>query len=256
MMQRGKHIKYTLDLLDNMEGHEFEYAVADLLRHNGFREVQVTQASNDYGIDILAKRKNTSYAIQCKRYSGNVGNKAVQEAGLGMDFYHCDAAAVITNSAYTKQAIKLAQVTGVRLWDRNYLAELIDNYFDDKETESSDFDYTISIPEKDLIKTETKCGKIQLEKGIYLENDKIHIGHDSYSFIGADKLRVFVLWSIWIILICSTLLFSFQPIIGIIGIICGIYLISYYKRIKNALDNYLRIRIKNKEKQPQAKSVR
>lgn len=98
MMQRGKHMKYTLDLLDNMEGHEFEYAVADLLRHNGFREVQVTQVSNDYGIDILAKRKNTSYAIQCKRYSGNVGNKAVQEAGLGMDFYHCDAAAVITNT--------------------------------------------------------------------------------------------------------------------------------------------------------------
>lgn len=64
MMQRGKHMKYTLDLLDNMEGHEFEYAVADLLRHNGFREVQVTQASNDYGIDILAKRKNTSYAMQ------------------------------------------------------------------------------------------------------------------------------------------------------------------------------------------------
>ena len=55
---------------------------------------------------------------------------------------------------------------------------------------------------------------------------------------------------------CSTLLFSFQPIIGIIGIIGGIYLISYYKRIKNALDNYLRIRIKNKEKQSQAKSVR
>lgn len=41
MMQRGKHMKYTLDLLDNMEGHEFEYAVADLLRHNGFREVQI-----------------------------------------------------------------------------------------------------------------------------------------------------------------------------------------------------------------------
>lgn len=36
MMQRGKHMKYTLDLLDNMEGHEFEYAVADLLRHNVF----------------------------------------------------------------------------------------------------------------------------------------------------------------------------------------------------------------------------
>ena len=63
-----------------------------------YQRPRTCQASNDYGIDILAKRKNTSYAIQCKRYSGNVGNKAVQETGLGMDFYHCDAAAVITNT--------------------------------------------------------------------------------------------------------------------------------------------------------------
>ena len=54
MMQRGKHMKYTLDLLDNMEGHEFEYAVADLLRHNGFREVQVTK-------DILEMLETRQY---------------------------------------------------------------------------------------------------------------------------------------------------------------------------------------------------
>lgn len=240
-------MKYTLDLLDKMEGHEFEYAVADLLRHNGFREVQVTQASNDYGIDILAKRKNTKYAIQCKRYSGNVGNKAVQEAGLGMDFYHCDAAAVITNSAYTRQAVKLAETTGVRLWDRNYLAELIDNYDEGDEAEYSSRDHAASVPERNLNKTENKDDKIQLEKGIYLQNDKIYIGRESYSFIGADKFRVFLLWSIWIILICSSLIYSLIPIMGIIGITGGVYLIFYYKRIKRALDNYLKIRIKNKK---------
>ena len=108
-------MNYTFDKLDQMEGHDFEYAIADLLRHNGYRDVQVTQGSGDYGIDILARRKNVKYAIQCKRYKKPVGVKAVQEAGLGTDFYHCDAAAVITNSSFTKQAQTLAQNTGVRL---------------------------------------------------------------------------------------------------------------------------------------------
>lgn len=40
-------MKYTIEELDVMEGHDFEHAVADLLRHNGYREVRVTQASGD-----------------------------------------------------------------------------------------------------------------------------------------------------------------------------------------------------------------
>lgn len=38
-------MRYTMAQLDNMEGHHFEYAVADLLFHNGWRGVEVTQGS-------------------------------------------------------------------------------------------------------------------------------------------------------------------------------------------------------------------
>lgn len=132
-------MKYSIELLDIMEGHDFEYAVADLLRHNGWKDVEVTQGSNDYGIDILARKGRTKYAIQCKRYNNTVGVKAVQEAGLGVDYYHYDAAAVITNSTFTKQAENIAGVTGVRLWGRDYLEELIANYddrYDDRHDKS------------------------------------------------------------------------------------------------------------------------
>lgn len=121
-------MRYTIEQLDAMEGHEFEHAVADLLFHNGWRDVEVTQGSGDYGIDILARRKSTRYAIQCKRYKSKVGNKAVQEAAAGTDYYHCDAAAVITNSTFTQQARNQADAAGVRLWDRKYLEDLLENY--------------------------------------------------------------------------------------------------------------------------------
>ena len=51
---------------DLLDGHEFEYYCADLLRKRGFKEVEVTKGSGDYGIDILAERDGVTYAIQCK----------------------------------------------------------------------------------------------------------------------------------------------------------------------------------------------
>lgn len=62
---------------DNMNGHEFEYFCADILKKNNFINVEVTQGSGDHGIDILAEKDDITYAIQCKCYSKDIGNAAV-----------------------------------------------------------------------------------------------------------------------------------------------------------------------------------
>ena len=67
------------DMFEDMEGHEFEYFCADLLKRNGFTEVEVTKGSGDYGADILAQKEGVTYAVQCKCYTGPVGVGAVQE---------------------------------------------------------------------------------------------------------------------------------------------------------------------------------
>ena len=36
--------------IDEMEGHRFEYFIAKVLRENGFKNVNVTKASGDYGV--------------------------------------------------------------------------------------------------------------------------------------------------------------------------------------------------------------
>ena len=91
-----------------MDGHEYEYACAQYLKRNGFTKVQVTKASGDQGIDIIAT-KGKKYGIQCKYYSGAVGNKAVQEAYAGANFYDCDKVIVMTNTTFTRAAIELAE---------------------------------------------------------------------------------------------------------------------------------------------------
>ena len=112
---------------DNMEGHDFEYYCAGILRNNGFSAVEVTQGSGDHGIDILAEKDGITYAIQCKCYSSNIGNAAVQQAHSGKSIYKRDIAVVLTNQYFTSQAKEDASELGVKLWDRDKLNEMIKN---------------------------------------------------------------------------------------------------------------------------------
>lgn len=110
--------------LDSMEGQEFEYYCANLLAANGFIEVEVTKGSGDYGIDILAEKDGVTYAIQCKRYTGLVGVKAIQEAYAGRDYYDRMVGAVMTNQYFTKPAAEAARKLKILMWDRDYIEYL------------------------------------------------------------------------------------------------------------------------------------
>ncbi len=114
------------NLLDEMEGREFEYFCADLLRNKGFMEVEVTKGSGDYGIDILAQKEGITYAIQCKCYQSPVGIKAIQEAYAGRDYYDCMVGAVLTNQYFTSPAVEAAKKLKILLWDRGYLESMME----------------------------------------------------------------------------------------------------------------------------------
>ena len=109
---------------DHMDGFDFEYYCADLLAANGFVDVKVTRSSGDYGVDILAEKDGVTYAIQCKRYTGLVGIKAVQEAYSGRDYYDRMVGAVLTYQYFTKSAVQAARKLKILLWDRDYLQSM------------------------------------------------------------------------------------------------------------------------------------
>ena len=115
----------SISHVDQMEGREFEFFCSDLLKANGFYQVEVTPGSGDQGVDILAKKDEVKYAIQCKCYSSPLGNSPIQEVHAGKSFYGCHVAVVITNSTFTQGARTLAERTGVLLWDRTKLVEMI-----------------------------------------------------------------------------------------------------------------------------------
>ena len=112
--------------MDDMEGHEFEYFCADLLKDNGFAEVEVTRGSGDYGVDTLAEKDGITYAVQCKCNTDPIGIRAVQEVCAGRDYYDRMVGVVMTNQYFTSAAVNAAEKLKILLWDRGYVEAMIE----------------------------------------------------------------------------------------------------------------------------------
>ena len=98
-----------------------------LIMKNGYEDITLTKTSGDQGIDIIAYRDGIKYGIQCKCYSSDIGNSAVQEVFAGKTFYKCNIVIVLTNQHFSSSAIQLAENNGVVLWGREALLKLIKN---------------------------------------------------------------------------------------------------------------------------------
>lgn len=116
----------SIGSIDYMDGIMFENWCAGLLRKNGFSNVKLTPASGDQGVDILAEKDGIRYAVQCKCYSSDLGNTPIQEVNTGKTVYRCQIGVVMTNRYFTKGAKDAAEATGVLLWDRDKLKQMME----------------------------------------------------------------------------------------------------------------------------------
>lgn len=110
--------------IDEMTGEEFEEFLGHLFDKRGY-DVSYTKASGDYGADLILEDRDDIIAVQAKRYSGNVGVKAVQEIIGALKMYEATQGWVVTNSYFTRQAEKLAESNDVYLIDRDELIDMI-----------------------------------------------------------------------------------------------------------------------------------
>ena len=112
--------------IDKMDGATFEHFCADLLRVNGWTDVQITPASGDHGIDITAEKDDIKWGFQCKRWNGTkVDAVAIGQTYKGKALYECDMVAVITTSTLTAQAEGEAKQLGIKVWGRGKIRQLM-----------------------------------------------------------------------------------------------------------------------------------
>ncbi len=97
-------------------GIEFERKlIAEISERFPAARIEPTPATGDQGADVILVVDGVKIVIQAKKYTGVVGNAAVQEVFAAMQFYDGDYAMVVTNSRYTPAAQTLATKIGVEL---------------------------------------------------------------------------------------------------------------------------------------------
>ena len=97
-----------------MSPPEFEVYCADELRQCGWN-ARVTTQSGDQGVDIIAEKNGVRVVLQCKLYTGAVGNKSVQEVVAARAHERAHYGVVVSNSRYTKAAEQLAATNEIKL---------------------------------------------------------------------------------------------------------------------------------------------
>jgi len=113
-----------------MTGREFEEFVDGLFRSLGY-DTELTQASRDGGVDVIARRDDvvgvtTTLYIQCKNHAAPIGVEVVRAiAGVVPVDDPGGRAAVICPTGFSTEATRFAEQRGVQLFDGGRLAELL-----------------------------------------------------------------------------------------------------------------------------------
>lgn len=111
------------DLLE-LTPREFEEYVGELFSHLGYA-VEVTQYSNDKGIDIVMYKDDIKYGVQCKRYKGTVGSPDIQTFIGALSHANADKGFFVTTGMFSFEAEKMAVQHPIQLVNRIDLAKLI-----------------------------------------------------------------------------------------------------------------------------------
>ncbi len=101
----------------------FERWCAEALKAQGWR-CELTKASGDAGVDVVARKDAVTLAVQVKRWGKPVSLKAVQEVVAGKAMYGATHAAVVSMSGYRHSAVRLARANSVALLTHVELADI------------------------------------------------------------------------------------------------------------------------------------
>jgi hypothetical protein len=115
----------TIEDLLAITPEQFEDLVAKLFRVYG-HDVEKVGGTSDHGVDILVlSDRGEKWVVQCKRYSGSVGEPIVRDLFGTMLHEGAQRAYLITTGGITKQAVEWAEGKPIILYDGEGLVKLI-----------------------------------------------------------------------------------------------------------------------------------
>ncbi|MCC6679473.1 MAG: DUF853 family protein [Phycisphaeraceae bacterium] len=122
---REKEIRHRVTQTD---ARQFEFEIARLLCLMGY-EAHATQATNDDGIDVFARRENEKVLIQCKKWETQPVGRAVVDELAGAAARHAATRTIIaTTSTFSDDAERVAREHRIELWDFDRLRKMFQEF--------------------------------------------------------------------------------------------------------------------------------
>lgn len=116
-----------INVIDTLSGVDFEKFVAEYYKTMGYK-TEITQASHDNGVDILATKNNKMLCVEAKRRTKKINKNVVLSVHYGMEHvYKGDKAVIFTNTELTDQARATAKDKNVYYIDRYDIEKFLRN---------------------------------------------------------------------------------------------------------------------------------
>lgn len=99
-----------------MKPRDYEFAVAEHYRALGYA-VEVTPMSNDYGVDLVARKGAERLAVQAKMYGGQrpINRDMVMQLHGAKAYFDCTRAVIATDARVKPDAEEVARKLGVEV---------------------------------------------------------------------------------------------------------------------------------------------
>lgn len=145
-----------------MKPTDYEHLVGEYFKKSGYH-VTVTPASNDYGIDIFATKKDEKIAIQAKMYGENsrkINRQMIFELYGAAAYADCNKAIIATNGRVLDDAREVAEKLGIDILpidaQKNFETTKRNAITDDTDTSSIEsFTYKTDISHEETPGDET-----------------------------------------------------------------------------------------------------
>lgn len=123
--------------IESMTGHEFEYAVNNVLNKNGIKSF-VTKGSNDKGVDIWITLGTNKIPVQCKNHAKKISPKDIRDLQGVMMTNNSVKSIFVSRVGYTSGSIQQAKNSNMILLD---LADVL--ILREQDTSSESYKYLL-----------------------------------------------------------------------------------------------------------------
>lgn len=113
------HMK-NIDYWMNLDGHEFEEAVAVVYRKQGYEAI-VSKQGGDKGIDIILTQGNKKIAVQCKAHNKPVSPSVVRDLYGTMNHFGYAEGILVSKNGFTVGVVEFVKDKPIQLINLNNL---------------------------------------------------------------------------------------------------------------------------------------